>query len=71
MYISSKKKIKVMTELEEKIALIRVKRAVKNTLKNQVAFADMTSIVNWQLRDKGKLSIAEAMLLIGYQSKYN
>jgi hypothetical protein len=31
----------------------------------------MTSIVNWQLRDKGKLSIAEAMLLIGYQSKYN
>jgi len=60
-----------MTELEEKIALIRVKRAVKNTLKNQVTFADMASIVNWQLRDKGKLSIAEVMLLIGYQSKYN
>jgi hypothetical protein len=60
-----------MTELEEKIASIRVKRAVKNALTNQVTFADMASIVGWQLRDRGKLITAETMLLIGYQSKYN
>jgi hypothetical protein len=48
-----------------------VKRAVKNALTNQVTFADMASIVGWQLRDRGKLITAETMLLIGYQSKYN
>jgi hypothetical protein len=60
-----------MTELEEKIALIRVKRAVKNTLKNQVTFADMASIVNWQLRDRGKFSVADTIVLMNYQKKYN
>jgi|688.fasta_scaffold541955_3 hypothetical protein len=60
-----------MTELEEKIALIRVKRAVKNTLKNQVTFADMSSIVRWQLRDRGNFSVADTIVLMNYQKKYN
>lgn len=60
-----------MTELEEKIALIRVKRAVKNTLKNQVTFADMSSIVRWQLRDRGNFSVADTIVLMDYQKKYN
>jgi hypothetical protein len=60
-----------MTELEEKIALIRVKRAVKNTLKNQVTFADMSSIVRWQLRDRGNFSVADTIMLMDYQKKYN
>ena len=60
-----------MTELEQKIAQIRVKRAVQNVKKNQVMFADLCSIVGWQLRDKGKFSVADTLLLIGQQSKYN
>lgn len=60
-----------MTELEEKIALIRVKRAMKNTLKNQVTFADMASIVRWQLRDRGNFSVADTIVLMDYQKKYN
>jgi hypothetical protein len=60
-----------MTELEEKIALIRVKRAIKNTLNNQVTFADMASIVRWQLRDRGSFNSTDVVILMDYQKKYN
>ena len=60
-----------MTELEAKIMEIRIKRTLKNISKNQIGFVDFVNIVQWQLRDKGKFSVAESQLMIGLQTKYN
>ena len=60
-----------MTELEAKIMEIRIKRTLKNISKNQIGFVDVVRIVQWQLRDKGKFSVAESQLMIGLQTKYN
>ena len=60
-----------MTRLEEKIARIRMDHAVKNIRKQQVTFADMCSIVRWQNRDRGMLSMPDSVMMMNIQSKYN
>lgn len=60
-----------MNELEEKIATLRIKRTLKNIAKQQIGYNDLTNIVQWQLRDRGKFIPEEIQLMIGLQVKYN
>jgi hypothetical protein len=60
-----------MTELERKIAKIRITRTIKNIHQNQIGYIDLVNIITWQLKDRGGFSAEGARLLIGYQVKYN
>lgn len=60
-----------MTELEAKIIEIRIKRTLQNIHKNQIGFIDLSNIIQWQLRDRGKFIPEEIQLMIGLQIKYN
>lgn len=60
-----------MNELEEKIATLRIKRTLKNIAKQQIGYNDLTNIVQWQLRDRGKFIPEEIQLMTGLQVKYN